>query len=150
MSKQVFFLSHNVARQNAIKAIQDAPDGYVCEISEPKRSIPQNSFSHGVYADIARALPEDDALGWKSYCKLHHGVPILRAEDEAYRSFYDSAVKNTLSYEQKLAAMRFIPVTSLMGKKQKAKYMEAIKADFWSKGVDLQYPSDIPTKEYGL
>lgn len=47
--------------------------------STAKRSIPQNDISHAWYEQIARELPEDDAKGWKGYCKLHHGVPILRA-----------------------------------------------------------------------
>jgi hypothetical protein len=48
------------------------------------RSIDQNAISHCWYEQLARELKEDDALGWKAYCKLHHGVPLLRAEDEEF------------------------------------------------------------------
>src|SRR5690606_8704318 len=65
------------------------------------RSLPQNAFTHAWYAQIERELPEDDELGWKCYCKLHHGVPILRAEDADFRDVYDSVIK-PLAYEQKL------------------------------------------------
>lgn len=103
------------------------------------RSMPQNSLTHAWYAQIARELREDDELGWKSYCKLHHGVPILRAEDEEFRQTYDSVIKR-LSYEQKLIAMRCWPVTSLMTRDQLSRYAEAVQADFRARGVILEFP----------
>jgi len=105
------------------------------------RSLPQNSITHAWYEQIARELREDDAIGWKCYCKLHHGVPILRAEDEEFRDVYDQVLKG-LSYEQKLIAMRSWPVTSIMTKDQLSKYAEAMQADFRARGVLLEFPAD--------
>lgn len=102
------------------------------------RSIPQNALTHAWYAQIARELREDDELGWKCYCKLHHGVPIMRADDE-FRSTYDAVIK-PLAYEQKLVAMRCWPVTSLMTKEQLSKYAQAVQADFMARGVRLEFP----------
>lgn len=104
-----------------------------------KRSTEQNSISHAWYSQIANELPEDDALGWKCYCKLHHGVPILRAEDAQFKEFYDSAIKG-MDYEKKLTAMRFLPVTSLMDKPQLSAYLESVQADFMRRGVMLEFP----------
>lgn len=103
------------------------------------RSIPQNALTHAWYGQIARELREDDELGWKCYCKLHHGVPILRAEDAEFRDTYDKAIKG-LSYEQKLIVMRLFPVTSLMTKEQLSKYAEAVQTDFAQRGVLLEFP----------
>lgn len=103
------------------------------------RSLPQNAITHVWYGQIARELREDDALGWKCYCKLHHGVPILRAENEEFRETYDGAIKG-LGYEQKLQIMRILPVTSLMTKEQLSKYAEAVQADFAQRGVTLEFP----------
>lgn len=103
------------------------------------RSLPQNALSHAWYAQLARELREDDELGWKCYCKLHHGVPILRAEDAEFREAYDAVIK-PLSYEKKLIAMRHWPVTSLMTKEQLSKYAELVQADFRSRGVLLEFP----------
>lgn len=103
------------------------------------RSLDQNAISHAWYSQLAREMREDDEAGWKAYCKLHHGVPILRAEDGDFRGFYDAAVKG-LTYEQKREAMKFVPVTSLMTKPQLSKYLEAVQADFQSRGVWLQFP----------
>jgi hypothetical protein len=104
------------------------------------RSLDQNAISHSWYEQLARELREDDAVGWKSYCKLHHGVPILRAEDVEFREFYDTSMLRTMSYEQKLAAMKFVPVTSIMTKPQLSKYLESMQIDFDKRGVYLKFP----------
>ena len=105
------------------------------------RSLPQNALTHVWYEQIARELREDDALGWKCYCKLHHGVPILRAEDDEFRQTYDSTIKG-MGYEQKLRVMRLFPVTSLMTRDQLSKYAEAVREDFAARGVFLEFPED--------
>ena len=111
------------------------------------RSLPQNAFTHVWYGQIARELREDDEIGWKSYCKLHHGVPIMRA-DEEFRAAYDAVIKS-LPYEKKLMAMRLWPVTSLMTKEQLSKYAEAVQADFRQRGVLLEFPVEKSTKSGG-
>jgi hypothetical protein len=105
------------------------------------RSLDQNAISHAWYEQLARELKEDDALGWKSYCKLHHGVPILGVEDEKFRAFYNASLRN-LSYEQKLEAMKFVPITSLMTKPQLSRYLENMQADFLKRGVRLEFPAE--------
>ena len=103
------------------------------------RSIDQNSISHAWYEQLSRELREDDALGHKCYCKLHHGVPILRTEDSEFREAYDAVIKG-LTYEQKLISMRVWPVTSIMSKEQLSKYLESIQADFLARGIRLEFP----------
>ncbi|OGT59746.1 MAG: hypothetical protein A3E01_04595 [Gammaproteobacteria bacterium RIFCSPHIGHO2_12_FULL_63_22] len=103
------------------------------------RSTDQNAISHAWYAQLATELRDDDELGWKCYCKLHHGVPILRAESDEFREAYDAAIKG-LTYEQKLKVMRLLPVTSLMSKAQLSKYLEAVQDDFEKRGVILSFP----------
>ena len=105
------------------------------------RSIPQNSISHAWYAQVERELREDDALGVKCFCKLNFGVPILRAEDEEFRSFYDRAIKG-LTYEQKIQAMTFVPVTSRMSKTQKSTYLETMQKHYSKRGVRLEFPEE--------
>ena len=105
------------------------------------RSSDQNAISHAWYGQLAAELREDDELGWKCYCKLHHGVPILRAESDDFREAYDGAIKG-LTYEQKLKVMRILPVTSLMSKAQLSKYLEAVQDDFAKRGVVLAFPME--------
>lgn len=103
------------------------------------RSLDYNALSHCWYIQVANELREDDAAGVKAFCKLNFGVPILRAEDDDFREFYDSAMKNALSYEQKLKAMRFVPVTSLMTQDQFDRYAHEVQ-DHYRGRVALEFP----------
>jgi len=102
------------------------------------RSLDQNATIHCWYEQLARELREDDALGWKCFCKLHFGVPILRAEDEEYRAAYDGSIKG-MTYERKLVAMKHWPVTSLMTTRQLSAFAEAMQAHFLPLGVRLEF-----------
>ena len=138
-----YMLNSEYSLQSALGEIRDLWKFHkwlkvTVQTSKP-RSIDQNAISHAWYEQLARELLEDDAIGWKSYCKLHFGVPLLRAEDQQFREFYDNAMKNSLTYEQKLAAMKFVPVTSLMTKAQLSKYLEAMQAGI-GRGVVLEFP----------
>lgn len=106
------------------------------------RSLSQNAISHCWYEQVSRELREDTAEGVKAECKLRFGVPILRAEDDDFRAMYDGAIKQTMSYEQKLSAMKYLPVTSLMSKDQLSRYLEAIQAEFAQRGVQLEFPQE--------
>jgi hypothetical protein len=106
------------------------------------RSLDQNSISHAWYAQVAEELREDDPRGVKRFCKLHFGVPILRAEDEEFRAAYDLAIRKTLSYEQKLQAMDILPVTSQMTTKQLHQYMLDMQEHYDAKGVTLEFPPE--------
>ena len=103
------------------------------------RSLSQNAIAHAWYQQVANELKEDDALDVKCYCKLHHGVPILRAEDAEFREMYDSTIKG-MHYEQKLKVMKYLPVTSLMTVTQLSKYLEQVQEDFLRQGVKLEFP----------
>lgn len=113
---------------------------YVCNVLEIQsmRSKLQNDITHVWYKQLAHDLPEYKTLGWKAYCKLHFGVPILRAEDSQFREFYDKAIKR-LDYEQKIGAMHYVPVTSIMTTKQLSQYVEAMQNHFLERGVVLEF-----------
>jgi hypothetical protein len=107
------------------------------------RSDKQNRLSHAWYAELAENLKEFNALGYKNFCKLHFGVPILRTEDDEFRNSYDKVIR-PLSYEQKIEVMNILPVTSIMTTKQLTQYLDAMKAHFYNKqGYDLHFPGDM-------
>lgn len=54
--KQTFFMAHDLARANAIKAVQAAPQGYMVQISEPTKKREQEEKYHAMIADIARQV----------------------------------------------------------------------------------------------
>ena len=103
------------------------------------RSLDQNALSHAWYEQVSNELSQDSALDVKCESKLHCGVPILRADDEDFRQAYDVAIKG-LSYEQKLEAMKFWPVTSLMTKRQLGTYLDSVQSYYLKRGVVLEFP----------
>ncbi len=106
-----------------------------------KRSNDQNAISHAWYEQVARELREDDARGVKRYCKLHFGVPILRAEDNEFREAYDATIRRHLAYEEKLIAMDVLPVTSRMTTVQLHQYMLDVQ-DHYRGCVALEFPQE--------
>lgn len=65
----IFRLAHDQARQQAIKAIQAAPGGWVVRITEPTRTLDQNALLWPLLTELSRQvdwygqkLNEDD---WK-------------------------------------------------------------------------------------
>lgn len=107
-----------------------------------KRSHDQNSISHAWYEQIARELREHTVLQVKAFCKLHYGVPILRAECPEFREAYDSRIRTGFTYEQKLILMESFPVTSLMTKPQLSQYLEAMQKGYADRGVALEFPNE--------
>lgn len=79
--------------------------------------------------------------------KLTHGVPILREDSEEFRDLYDSLIKGRLSYEEKVAAMRIIDVTSILKVRQMVRFLDAVSAECASRGIRLTDP-DPSLAEY--
>lgn len=105
----------------------------------PDRSAEQNRMYYKIYGMIGDQLYGGDINHAKAECKLHYGVPILRAEDEDYCSVYDKSVKQ-FPYEQKLAFMLppfEFPVTSKFTVKQSTKYIDLLLNTYANKGVDF-------------
>lgn len=106
------------------------------------RTTEQNKLQRLWLAEIAQQLGDRTPEEVRGYCKLTLGVPILRAENEAFRERYDAVVK-PLPYEQKLAIMMEpldLPVTRIMTTKQKTAYLDAIHRHFSERGVILTDP----------
>ena len=137
-------VNSDTSLQNAIGDIRELYNAHkflrVSVKTGKDRSIPQNSISHKWYKQVANELREDTPLGIKQFCKLHFGVPILRAEDEEFRTLYDLVIK-PLSYERKLAAMSAWPVTSLMNKSQLSQYLTAMQQGYDGR-VRLEFPKE--------
>lgn len=88
------------------------------------RSLDQNALINCAYADISQST-EEGVVDVRRRCKLHFGVPILRAHDEEFRGVYDKIVRPH-AYEDKLSIMDFLPVTSRMKKPQASEYLDTL------------------------
>lgn len=54
--KRTFILAHNLARRNAMRAVADAPEGYVVEVKPRTRSLEQNAKLWACLDDVARQV----------------------------------------------------------------------------------------------
>lgn len=79
MSRRIFILAHDLARQRAIDAVGMAPEGYSVTIAEPRRNLEQNAKFHAICTDIARsgfpwAGKPRTAAQWKVLLVSGHAV----------------------------------------------------------------------------
>lgn len=67
--KQTFILVHAEARRRAIQAVQEAPDGFMVQVSEPAKKRIQEEKYHAMIGDIAKQCEfmsgKMDADDWK-------------------------------------------------------------------------------------
>lgn len=106
------------------------------------RSLEQNRLGRLWLNEIAAQLGDRSAEEVRGFCKLTIGVPLLRAENEAFCERYDRILK-PLGYEDKLALMMEpldLPVTRIMTTKQKAKYLDEVFRTFSEQGIELTLP----------
>lgn len=76
MSRHILTLTkHN--RAKAVIGVSNAPDGYVLELREPKRTDEQNSALHGLIAQILKQRPK------------HFGVAMTK---ESYKAVFLQAL----------------------------------------------------------
>lgn len=103
------------------------------------RSLEQNRLQWLWANEAAQQLGDVTASEVRERWKLHYGVPILREDSDKFRQVYDRAIR-PLSYELKLAAMQFIPVTSDMKVRQMVRYLDAVERECAEQGIRLTQP----------
>jgi hypothetical protein len=108
------------------------------------RSHAQNRLAQRWFTDIATQLGDQTHEDVRAECKMRFGVPILRAENEAFRLSYDRVIK-PLPYEEKLEAIKAfdLPVTRLMTVKQMTDFMDAMQKHWSIQGVRLTDPEAL-------
>jgi pseudouridine-5'-phosphate glycosidase len=114
----------------------------VVQLVPEKRSLDQNDMIHAIYQQVAQQKQDESFNQIRCHCKLHHGVPILRRDDETFRYVYDTAVKH-LPYEFKLVFIDPYPVTSEFNKKQATEYIDEIIREYSQQGLCLVHPSEL-------
>lgn len=123
---------------------------FPCTVNVKKgkdRSIDQNRLQRLWMREISEQLGDDSPEGYRAYCKLHFGVPIMREEDE-FCAAYDKHIR-ALPYETKLAFMAVpldFPVTRLMTTVQMKRYLDDVFHEFDARGVRLTLPDDEDKK----
>ncbi len=112
--------------------------------TESKRSLAQNRLQRKWLFEAAEQLQDQTAEEYRAYCKLHFGIPILRAESDKFMDVYDRLIRPH-SYEEKLELMSIpfdFPVTRMMTVKQKTEYLNKMYQFFRNQGVELTEPPE--------
>ena len=104
------------------------------------RSGQQNRLQWLWANETAQQLGDRGGEDVQAEWKLTVGVPILRADDPAFRLVYDQAIR-PLSYEKKIQAMKLgFPVTSIMKVRQMVRFMDEVQRQTLAMGVRLTEP----------
>ena len=103
------------------------------------RSLEQNALMWKWAGEFASQMGDRTAKEVQAEWKLTIGVPILRAENDGFRAFYDRALK-PLTYAEKLGAMEYVPVSSQMTVPQMRGFMDSIQRLGAENGVRLTDP----------
>lgn len=131
MTKQTFILAHDVARQRAVQAVKDAPEGFAVSVSEPTRSLDQNAAQWPYLAGFAaqKQLCINGAMQWVT--------------DEDWKD----VLTGCWNGETRMAAFDgkviMLPQrTSKMGKKVFSDWMEFLVAMAAQSGVEPIYKTE--------
>lgn len=110
-------------------------------VQTEKRSLSKNALAHVWFKEIASqtGCTENEA---KAQCKLEFGVPLLRTEDAKFNAWCER-VLDGLSYQARLAAMRYFPVSSIMDEKQMHEYLQRISVAYAQRGIILTTMRDF-------
>ena len=103
------------------------------------RSLDQNALQWKWATEAAQQYGDRTAADVQREWKLHHGVPLLREDSEAFREKYDKHIK-PLPYEEKLAFMDMIDVTSALKVKQMTAFLDTVQRECLQNGLRLTDP----------
>lgn len=128
--KQTFIMAHHLARQRAIQAVKDAPEGYAVTVGEPTRTLDQNAAQWPYLAGFAAQ---------KQLCI--NGVMQWVTDDD-----WKDTLTACWNGEMRMAAFDgkviMLPQrTSQMGKKVFSTWMEFLVAMAAQSGVEPVYKS---------
>lgn len=133
-------------RSMLIRFIEGRKLPFTTTITDGKhRTTLQNRLQRQWMVEIAAQVGGETPEDVRGYCKLAFGVPILRAENDAFRASYDAIVKQ-LPYEFKLKLMKEpfdFGVTRIMTTRQKTAYLDAVHRHYSEQGVILTNPDDL-------
>ncbi len=106
------------------------------------RSNAQNRLSHLWYAYIAKFQTDVTEIDIKCHCKYTYGRGIIAKYHPDMVELFKMTIGH-LSHEDKLKAMKLLPLTSILTVKQMVEYLTEMQRDYQTNGVVLPVPSDL-------
>lgn len=103
------------------------------------RSSQQNKLMWLWASEVNQQTQQETGDEVQRRWKLDHGIPILCEASEEYRSFCRLTLKR-LTREQRIEAMRFVPVTSELNVRQMVRFLDAVERECLEQGIALTAP----------
>lgn len=103
------------------------------------RSAQQNKLMWKWAGEVEEQMQQETADEVQRRWKLDHGLPILCQDSEDYRSFCRLTLSR-LTREQRIEAMRYLPVTSEMNVRQMVRFLDAVERECLEQGIVLTQP----------
>ena len=132
--KQTYIVAHPIARQRAIDAVKQAPDGFVITVAEATRSLEQNAAQWPYLAGFAaqKQLCINGSMEW--------------ATDEDWKDTLTGVYRGEMRMAMFDGRVIMLPQrTSKMGKKVFGDWMEFLIAMAAQSGVEPIYKSEKVT-----
>ena len=132
--KQTYILAHPIARQRAIDAVKQAPDGFVITVAEATRSLEQNAAQWPYLAGFAaqKQLCINGSMEW--------------ATDEDWKDTLTGVYRGEMRMAMFDGRVIMLPQrTSKMGKRVFGDWMEFLIAMAAQSGVEPIYKSEKVT-----
>lgn len=130
MTKATFILAHPTARQRAVDAVRNAPDGFCVTVAEPSRNLEQNAAQWPILQAFA------DQLKWP----VNGSMESLTAEefkDILTAAFKRETVRVAMGLDGGMVMLG--ARTSQMGKREFSEWLEFLHSTAALRGVELEY-----------
>lgn len=112
------------------------------------RSSAQNRLSHMWYGEISKQWAGHTSKQVKNYCKFTYGAEIKSQSDSHFGEWFEK-LQSTYDYEECVASMEFVNVTSELNVTQMVEYLNHIELFAQESGFELTHPADIYDEAYG-
>lgn len=139
------FIESESGRTSLLRFIEKQKLPFVAEIQPGRaRTVAQNKLQRLWLNEVSEQMGDRTPEEVRGFCKLHFGVPIMRAASEGFQQTYDEVIR-PLPYAAKIKLMMVpldLPVTRLMNTKNTTQYLDEIYQHFTGEGVALTQPED--------
>lgn len=126
--KRSFILAHETARERAIEAVRQAPEGYCVEVKEPHRNLEQNAKFHAICDEVAKS-----GVQWAGQPRTAAQWKVLFVSGHAVATKEGAEIVPGL--ESEFVNLR--ESTALMSKKRSSSLIEYTLAWCAMNGVDV-------------
>lgn len=130
MSSRTFILAHSEARNRALEAVKQAPDGYAVKVGEPTRNLEQNAAQWPILDAFAKQKqwPVNGKLEW---------ITAEEWKDILTAAFEQETVR--LAQGLNGGVVMLGKRTSKFSKKRFSEWLEFLHATAAQFGIDTRY-----------